>query len=90
MPMGTYWVIQGGEHGGLGGLMARPPELPTGTRDHWGVYFTVADLDRKIGEVTVGGGSLLFGPDAVEGVGRFATVADPQGGAFQIIQPPAG
>lgn len=90
MPMGTYWVIQGGENGGLGGLMARPPELPAGMPDHWGAYFTVADLDRKIAEVTAGGGALVFGPEAVEGVGRFATVADPQGGAFAIIQPPAG
>ncbi|MGQ0623384.1 MAG: VOC family protein [Sporichthyaceae bacterium] len=91
MPMGegTYWVIAGGENGGLGGLMARTDSCPEGMPDHWGVYFTVADLDAALAAVTAGGGSLAVGPESMEGVGRFAMVTDPHGGMFSLIQPPA-
>lgn len=88
-PGGMYWVIQGGDAGGLGGLMARPADLPADVPDSWGVYFTVADVDATVAAVTGAGGALMFGPVDVPEVGRFATVSDPQGGSFSVIQNPA-
>jgi predicted enzyme related to lactoylglutathione lyase len=86
-PMGTYHVIAGGEHGGLGGLMAMPPEMPDMVPDHWGVYFTVESVDASIAAVTGAGGQVVNGPMNIPGVGRTATVHDPAGGSFNLLQP---
>ena len=86
-PDGTYWVIQGGEDGGMGGLMGRPPQLPDFVPDHWAVYFIVADLDAKVAAVQAAGGGVMHGPTDVPGIGRISTVTDPAGGAFSMLQP---
>jgi predicted enzyme related to lactoylglutathione lyase len=85
--MGTYSVIEGGENGGLGGLMNMPPEVPDVVPNFWAVYFTVADLEATIGAVTDNGGQVVNGPMSIPGVGTMATVHDPLGGAFQVLQP---
>jgi predicted enzyme related to lactoylglutathione lyase len=86
-PAGTYHVIAGGESGGLGGLMAMPPDVPEQVPNHWGVYFTVADVDATIQAITAGGGQIVNGPMDIPGVGRTATAHDPAGGNFNIMQP---
>jgi predicted enzyme related to lactoylglutathione lyase len=86
-PDGTYWVIQGGESGGLGGMMGRPAQMPSYVPDHWAVYFIVADIDAKVATTTAAGGNVMHGPEDVPGIGRIATVTDPQGGAFSMLQP---
>jgi predicted enzyme related to lactoylglutathione lyase len=85
-PMGTYWVIKGGE-GGLGGLMGRPPNLPPGVPDHWLVYFMTDDIVAKVDATTAAGGGTMHGPAAIPGVGMIAVLTDPQGGAFALLQP---
>ena len=54
-------------------------------------YFTVSDCDESVGKVPELGGSVLGPPHTLEGVGRFAVLADPQGATFGIIagEPPA-
>ena len=86
-PMGTYTVIRGGENGGLGGMMAMPAEMPDMVPNHWMVYFTVADLDATMSAVSAAGGQCVFGPMSAAGVGTFATMHDPAGGSFSIMQP---
>lgn len=86
-PGGMYHVIRGGEHGGWGGLMAMPAEMPDMVPDHWGVYFTVADTEATSGKVTSNGGHVVQPPMDIPGVGRMTTFHDPQSGSFATLQP---
>lgn len=87
MPYGSYRVIRGGDEGGLGGLMTMPPEIPEQVSSYWNVYFMVDDIEAMLGRVTELGGQVVHGPDDMGGVGRIATVADPQGGTFLLLEP---
>ena len=49
------------------------------------MYFGVEDVDAALSTVTRLGGTVLDGP-MDSPFGRLATVADPQGASFQIIQ----
>ncbi|WP_151526281.1 VOC family protein [Serinicoccus kebangsaanensis] len=86
MPFGTYHVIRGGDEGGLGGLMAMPPDVPAEVPSYWTVYFLVEDADAAIDRARELGGRLVHGPDDMP-VGRLATIEDPQGGVFMVMQP---
>lgn len=88
MPFGTYHVIQGGDAGGLGGLMPMVPGMPDMVPNHWAVYFSVDDADATVARVRELGGQLVQGPDDMP-VGRIATLHDPAGGSFMIMQPAA-
>jgi len=92
MDMGPmiYNVIQGGDSGGLGGLMGRPPGYPDQAPDAWVVYFTVADLDAKLAAATGAGATVANEPMDIPGVGRFAVLLDQNHGMFAMIQPAAG
>jgi len=81
-----YHVIAGGESGGLGGMMAMPPDMPEQVPNHWGVYFAVADVDATVEAITGAGGQIVNGPMDIPGVGRMATAHDPAGGNFNIMQ----
>jgi predicted enzyme related to lactoylglutathione lyase len=82
----TEWLI--GERS-VGGMMARPPQLPAQAPDFWGVYFTVEDCAAAASRVTELGGSVMMGPQDIE-PGTFAVVADPTGAMFNVIQLKAG
>lgn len=86
MPMGTYYVVKGGDEGGRGGLMAMPPGMPDAVPNHWTVYFMVDDADATIARARELGGQVVQGPDDAP-VGRLATLHDPMGGSFMILQP---
>lgn len=86
-PAGTYSVIEGGEHNGLGGLMAMPSDMPDMVPNHWAVYFTVADLDATLEKVTGNGGQIVVPATPIPGVGTMAHVHDPAGGSFALLQP---
>ncbi|MFF2052376.1 VOC family protein [Leifsonia sp. NPDC058194] len=62
-------------------------EAPEGTPAHWLVYFNVADLDEGVDELVSLGGAVVEPPVSAPGVGRWAVVADPQGGAFALLEP---
>jgi uncharacterized protein len=53
---------------------------------NWSVVFQVADCDAAVATIEERGGRLLHGPRDLEGIGRFAVVADPWGAAFQVIE----
>lgn len=61
----------------VAGLMAIPPgkSLPS----HWGVYFTVRNVDEAAQKAVQLGGKLCVPARDIPGVGRFCGVASPQG-----------
>lgn len=87
MPDGTYHVVVGGDEGGLGGLMAMPRSIPDAVPSHWAVYFTVDDISAVLDRAGRLGATVLMGPTDAGDVGTIATLADPQGGSFMVLQP---
>ncbi|MEV7522083.1 VOC family protein [Streptomyces sp. NPDC091371] len=61
-------------------------------RPYWTPYFEVADCDATAAKAEESGGKVRLTPVFMEGVGRFAKLADPFGARFAIIAsaPPAG
>jgi hypothetical protein len=57
-----------------------PPEVPP----YINVYFTVEDCDAAVAKATERGAILRFGPMSTP-FGRFATLSDPQGASFSVI-----
>jgi uncharacterized protein len=53
---------------------------------NWSVVFEVEDCDAAVAKAQGLGGSLAVEPHEIEGVGRFAVLADPWGAVFQVIQ----
>ena len=67
----------------VGGLMELPsPDVPP----CWLAYVSTPDLDGTLEKVRNLGGAVL-GEMAVPEVGRFAVIADPQGGVIAVIEP---
>lgn len=65
------------------GLCEADSYLPSGMPSFWRFYVAVEDADASVGKVRELGGTVLDGPVDTP-FGRIATVADPQGGSFQI------
>ncbi len=86
----VYNVVLGGENGGLAGLMPMPAEMPQDMPSFWMTYFLSAELDASIAQAISLGGTVVNGPMDVPDVGRLATVVDPQGATFSLMQPVAG
>jgi hypothetical protein len=87
MPMGDageYTLFNLGERP-VAGLMKTPEGMPM--PPSWTVYYNVSDCDASVTKVQELGGQVFVGPNAMEGVGKFATCADPQGAVFAIIEP---
>jgi predicted enzyme related to lactoylglutathione lyase len=53
---------------------------------NWSVVFEVEDCDAAVAKVQELGGSVIREPRDLEGVGRFAVVADRWGAVFQVIK----
>ncbi|WP_327371403.1 VOC family protein [Streptomyces sp. NBC_01217] len=87
---GAYTVIRtkgGGADAGFGGLVplnAVPTQAVAGP--HWLPYFEVDDCDAAVADVERLGGKLTLEPMEMEGVGKFANVADPDGAEFAVIK----
>lgn len=54
---------------------------------HWLLYFAVADLDAAVATAEGNGGRVVTG-DMESPFGRMATLADPAGATFMVLQPP--
>jgi predicted enzyme related to lactoylglutathione lyase len=91
------WEIAPGQHDPSGYLHIKngdafiggiPPVGPQpGVPSHWLLYFLASDCDAAAAKVKSLGGGIFYGPTTMEGVGRWAVVADPQGAVFAIFQP---
>jgi predicted enzyme related to lactoylglutathione lyase len=81
------WQVQGQRWPeGLGGVMRMPEEMPAEVPPFWEVYLLVEDLDRAIEITKAAGGRLVVGPIDIP-IARFASLIDPQGAAFSLMQP---
>lgn len=84
------WV---GSQGPLGGTMTLPKEAKaTGTTPHWTSHVHVSDVDATVRSAQSLGGRVLVEPTDLPGVGRFSSIADPEGATicvFKAAQPMA-
>ncbi|MBI5499500.1 MAG: VOC family protein [Deltaproteobacteria bacterium] len=81
-PAGTYQMFAAG-----GVTFAGAAKLPMpGVPPHWLPYVGVADIDAACRAAQDAGGAVLVPPMPIPGVGRFAVLADPTGGAISPIQ----
>jgi uncharacterized protein len=78
-----YLVIKnsGKAIGGVAPAAFRSPDTPP----HWMLFFMVADADAVTAKVKELGGAVMM---TAPGGMKMSVVADPQGAAFSIIQPP--
>ena len=51
----------------------------------WTIYFTVADVDASAAKAEAKGATVLQPAMDMPGVGRMATLTDPQGARFALI-----
>ena len=77
-----YTLIKVGDNG-HGGFMAAQGETPS----HWLGHVLVEDTDEAARRAEAAGGRVLFGPEDIPEVGRFALIADPQGAIVSAFAP---
>lgn len=79
------WV---GSQGPLGGVMPIDREMANaGLRPMWMGHVQVDDLDAALARVPQLGGQVKRGATPIPEVGRFASIADPQGVPLLLFQP---
>jgi uncharacterized protein len=72
---------------GVGGFMAITPDMAAGgARPCWLGYIATDDVDASVAALTARGGTVLMPAMDLEGVGRMAMVADPQGAVFYVMK----
>ncbi len=86
MPNGVEYTVF--EAGGAPscGMMPMPSRVPDTVPSHWLPHFQVDDCDALVARATAAGGRALA-PAMTSDVGRFATLVDPEGALFVIVQP---
>jgi hypothetical protein len=79
-----YLHIKNGEEfiGGIPPIEHRDPKAPP----HWLLYFQASDCDASVNKAKQNGAKVYFGPKSMEGIGRWAILADPQGAMFSVFQ----
>ena len=82
-----YRMIERAGGGMAGGAMALDPGMITaGMKPCWQTYFGVDDVDTTVAKVESLGGSVNMPAATMEGVGRMAMLADPQGAMFYVMR----
>ncbi|MBI4952497.1 MAG: VOC family protein [Myxococcales bacterium] len=81
-----YTVFKAGTEGTAG--MMQKPDMMKDVPSCWMTYFLVASCDATVAKAGELGGRVLVPPMDIPDVGRFATLMDPQGAAFSILQAP--
>ncbi|MEQ1547042.1 MAG: VOC family protein [Chakrabartia sp.] len=72
---------------GVGGYMAITPDMAAGgAKPAWVGYIGVDDVDASTKSIADAGGSVLMPAMDLDGVGRMAMVADPQGAPFYVMK----
>ena len=77
-----YTIIKVGDKG-HGGIAAAQGGAPS----HWMGNVFVEDVDEVARRAEAAGGRVLFGPEDIPEVGRFALISDPQGGVVSAFAP---
>jgi uncharacterized protein len=81
-----YRMIDTGGGDFAGGLANLSGDDAPGMAPGWKFYIGVDDVDAAAEAVTAAGGMVTMPPFDLEGVGRMALVADPQGNPFYIMR----
>jgi predicted enzyme related to lactoylglutathione lyase len=75
----------------VAGLMGMPPQsVAAGARPGWRGYISVENTDAMAARVAGAGGVLRYGPEDIPGVGRVASMTDPQGAPILLMTPAPG
>ncbi len=79
----VVWELDGNAVGGMMQMTDEwfPPEVPP----HWSVCFAVADCDATVAKARELGANVVAEPMDMP-IGRFATLIDPQGASFAVMQ----
>lgn len=80
-----YTVLVGDDGTELAGIMDAEAYLPEGSPAAWSIYFRTDDADASARKVQELGGSVVDAPEDTP-YGRMATVADPTGVRFKLLQ----
>ncbi|MEU6993872.1 VOC family protein [Streptomyces sp. NPDC046465] len=90
-PGGSYTMVHPADgtaddmFGGVAPLATDPTEA--GSEAYWLPYFQVTDCDDMVAKARESGGTVRMDTVEMEGVGRFAKLADPAGARFAVLQP---
>ncbi|WP_370177832.1 VOC family protein [Alteriqipengyuania sp.] len=72
----------------IAGLLQLTQEMTDGgARPIWVGYISVEEIEAGVAKLKELGGTVLMGPNHLDGVGHMAFVSDPQGVPFYLMQP---
>ncbi len=80
--MGIYLIFDVAGTEGVGGIMTKPPHMPS---PFWQFYFTVTDIQAGTRRITENGGKITFGPMEVPDGSWVVNAQDPQGAHFALV-----
>ena len=82
-----YRMLVTADGSNVGGMMHLAPEMVAGgARPAWLFYIGDDDVDASVAAITAAGGSVHLPAFDMQGVGRLAMVADPQGNPFYVMR----
>lgn len=89
MPNGAeYRAIARSDGGFAGGVLTLTAQMAGGgARPGWMTYFHVADVDAAVAQAQSLGATVHMPPTTMDGIGRMAMIADPQGAPFYVMAP---
>jgi predicted enzyme related to lactoylglutathione lyase len=82
-PMGTYHILKRGDRQTAGVMKLQPGAPP---HSHWLEYVHMTDVDGTVRNAKEMGATLVFGPQDIPSIGRFAILADPTGAAIAVFK----
>jgi predicted enzyme related to lactoylglutathione lyase len=82
-----FTMGEGEDCPGIGGMMHFPAELEGTMPPNWTGYVAVDDVDQTVKDYLALGGKVNREPETIEGIGRFAVVADPHCAVLCIMTP---
>jgi predicted enzyme related to lactoylglutathione lyase len=89
MPNGSeYREIKRADGGNIGGTLTLRPQMAAGgAQSGWMTYFHVDDIDAAVAKAQGLGASVHMPPSTMNGIGRMAMIADPQGAPLYLMSP---
>ncbi|WP_144671650.1 VOC family protein [Arthrobacter sp. U41] len=70
----------------VAGIAAVPADAEGTLRPGWQVYFGVSSVAEAVAAAEAAGGTVLIAPDEADEAGTIATLEDPQGGVFSVLE----
>lgn len=80
----TFFKIKNGKD--VVGMMKIPPEMPEGVPPMWCAYITVDSIEETVKNAEEAGGKLCWPVTEIPEVGKFCSIADPQGAFINAIE----